>query len=41
VASAVANGAQGTPTLFLNGRLYTDGYDRDTLRATLDSLEAT
>ena len=39
--SAIANGAQGTPTLFLNGRLYTDGYDRDTLRATLDSLEAT
>ncbi len=39
--SAIANGARGTPTLFLNGRLYTDGYDRDTLRATLDSLEAT
>jgi NhaA family Na+:H+ antiporter len=39
--SAVAAGAQGTPTLFLDGRLHTGGYDRGTLRATLDSLEAT
>jgi protein-disulfide isomerase len=39
--SAIANGAHGTPTLFLNGRLYTDGYDRETLRAALDLLEAT
>jgi protein-disulfide isomerase len=39
--SAVAAGAQGTPTLFLDGQRYTDNYDRDTLRATLDALEAT
>ena len=40
-ASALAAGALGTPTLFLGGRLHTGGYDYDTLRATLDSLEAT
>ena len=39
--SAIASGALGTPTLFLNGRLHEGGYDRDILRATLDSLEAT
>jgi protein-disulfide isomerase len=39
--SALAAGARGTPTLFLNGRLHVGGYDQGTLRATLDSLEAT
>jgi protein-disulfide isomerase len=38
--SALAAGAQGTPTLFLNGRLHGGSYDHGTLRATLDSLEA-
>jgi protein-disulfide isomerase len=37
--SALASGARGTPTLVLNGRLHRSGYDHDTLRATLDSLE--
>ena len=37
-ASAVAAGAKGTPTLFLDGRLHTDGYDAATLRAAIDSL---
>ena len=40
-ASALAAGARGTPTLFLNGWLHGGGYDHGTLRATLDSLEAT
>jgi protein-disulfide isomerase len=40
-ASALAAGAQGTPTLFLDGRLHEGGYDRGTLEATIDSLEAT
>jgi NhaA family Na+:H+ antiporter len=40
-ASALAAGARGTPTLFLDGRLHTGGYDYGTLRATIDSLEAT
>jgi len=40
-SSAVAVGARGTPTLFLNGRLHRGGYDVGTLRATFDSLEAT
>jgi protein-disulfide isomerase len=40
-ASAVAAGARGTPTLFLDGRLHRGGYDYGTLRATLDSLETT
>lgn len=40
-ASAEADGAQGTPTLFLNGRLHRGGYDHDTLRAAIDSLRAT
>ena len=40
-ASALAAGASGTPTLFLDGRLHTGGYDRGTLRATLDSLVVT
>ena len=39
-ASAIAAGARGTPTLFLDGRLHGGGYDVATLRATLDSLEA-
>ena len=39
-ASALASGARGTPTLFLNGRLHSGGYDGATLRAALDSLEA-
>jgi protein-disulfide isomerase len=39
--SALAAGAQGTPALFLNGRLHSRGYDPGTLRATLDSLTAT
>jgi protein-disulfide isomerase len=39
--SAVAAGARGTPTLFLDGRLHRGGYDAGTLRAALDSLEAT
>jgi NhaA family Na+:H+ antiporter len=40
-ASALAAGARGTPTLFLDGRRHTGGYDSGTLRATLDSLETT
>jgi protein-disulfide isomerase len=40
-ASALASGARGTPTLFLNGRLHAGGYNQGTLRATLDALEAT
>jgi predicted DsbA family dithiol-disulfide isomerase len=40
-ASALAAGARGTPTLFLNGRLHRGGYDYGSLRATLDSPEAT
>lgn len=39
--SALAAGARGTPTLFVNGRLHSGGYDRGTLRATLDSLPTT
>ena len=39
-ASALASGARGTPTLFVNGRLHSGDYDRATLRAALDSLEA-
>ncbi len=39
-ASAVASGARGTPTLFLDGRLHGGSYDYGTLRATLDLLEA-
>jgi protein-disulfide isomerase len=37
-ASALAAGARGTPTLFLNGRLHSSGYDHNTLRATIDVL---
>jgi protein-disulfide isomerase len=40
-ASALASGARGTPTLFLNGRLHAGAYDYGTLRAILDALEAT
>ena len=36
-ASALAAGAQGTPTLFLDGRLHRGGYDQGTLRAILRS----
>lgn len=39
--SALASGARGTPTLFVNGRLHSGDYDFATLRAILDSLEAT
>jgi protein-disulfide isomerase len=39
--SALASGARGTPTLFLNGRLHTGDYDYGSLRATLDSFGAT
>jgi protein-disulfide isomerase len=39
-ASALASGARGTPTLFLDGRLHSGGYDGTILRAALDSLEA-
>ena len=39
-ASALASGARGTPTLFLNGRLHSGDYDGATRRAVLDSLEA-
>jgi predicted DsbA family dithiol-disulfide isomerase len=38
--SAITSGARGTPTLFLDGRLHSEGYDYGTLRATLDLLEA-
>ncbi len=37
--SALEAGAQGTPTLFLNGQLHRGGYDHGSLRATLDSLK--
>jgi len=33
--SALASGAAGTPTLFINGRLHLDGYDEATLGAAL------
>jgi protein-disulfide isomerase len=33
--SALASGARGTPTLFINGRLHRAGYDEATLRAAL------
>ena len=33
--SAVAGGARGTPTLFINGRLHVAGYDEPTLCAAL------
>jgi protein-disulfide isomerase len=33
--SAVASGARGTPTLFINGRLHAAGYDEATLGAAL------
>jgi protein-disulfide isomerase len=33
--SAVASGARGTPTLFINGRLHLAGYDEATLGAAL------
>ena len=40
-ASAIAAGAQGTPTLFIDGRLHPDGFDRESLRSTLYRIEAT
>jgi len=33
--SALESGARGTPTLFINGRLYRAGYDEAVLRAAL------
>ena len=33
--SALASGARGTPTLFINGRRHLAGYDQSTLRAAL------
>jgi predicted DsbA family dithiol-disulfide isomerase len=33
--SALAGGARGTPTLFINGRLHLAGYDEATLGAAL------
>jgi protein-disulfide isomerase len=33
--SALASGARGTPTLFINGRLHVAGYDEPTLGAAL------
>jgi protein-disulfide isomerase len=33
--SALESGARGTPTLFVNGRLYRAGYDEAVLRAAL------
>ena len=38
--SAVAAGARGTPTMFINGRLHLGGYDVATLRAAIESTEA-
>ncbi len=35
IDSALASGAQGTPTLFINGRLHLGGYDEATLGAAL------
>ena len=35
VESARASGAQGTPTLFVDGVLHAAGYDVDVLRAVL------
>ncbi len=40
VKSGLASGVQGTPTLFLNGELLTEGYDEATLRAALASIAA-
>ena len=33
--SALASGARGAPTLFVNGRLHLAGYDESTLGAAL------
>jgi protein-disulfide isomerase len=33
--SALASGARGTPTLFINGRRHRDGYDQATLNSAL------
>ena len=38
--SALASGAQGTPTIFLDGRIHAATYDPDTLRAALDAPDA-
>ncbi len=35
VRSGLASGVRGTPTLYFNGQLHTDGYDEATLRATI------
>jgi protein-disulfide isomerase len=38
VESGLASDVQGTPTLFLNGELLTEGYDEATLRAAIASI---
>jgi protein-disulfide isomerase len=40
VASAIASGARGTPTLFINGRLHADGYDQRVLGPALERAGA-
>jgi protein-disulfide isomerase len=40
VESGLASDVQGTPTLFLNGELLTEGYDEATLRAAIASIAA-
>jgi protein-disulfide isomerase len=35
--SAIASGARGTPTLFINGRLHVAGYDEPTLGPAVDA----
>jgi protein-disulfide isomerase len=36
--SALASGARGTPTLFINGRLHAGGYDPPTLGAAVATV---
>jgi protein-disulfide isomerase len=36
--SALASGARGTPTLFINGRLHAEGYDPPTLGAAVATV---
>jgi len=38
--SGVTSGVNGTPTLFLNGELLTEGHDEATLRAAIASIAA-
>ena len=40
VESGERSGVQGTPTLFVNGLLHEEGYDAETLRATLSAAGA-